>query len=271
MQHQFQSLLHTVFPSLSFSTPQSSTPLWNLERSLTEAQRKTSAVTIQTCTSTWSNTTRKVWRMPSPTSRLGLCWVSYSHWLPFSVSLIVLKYLTIWKTLYIKFQQSLNPDNYCLHLYFQFSVHSFASSFIFQFKEILVYLISVSVIVFITTIITLFPTRYLTSLALPLSSLHLPAPCCAHKQEFLYDVFALFFSLLPHFLSQPCTPHTLFVYLSWVVNPHRGFPEPVISLSIFSQSDNIMSAHYNFPLCSLSVCHPCSVSSDSYSSCLCLQ
>lgn len=82
MQHQFQSLFHTVFPSLSFSTPQSSTPLWNLERSLTEAQRKTSAVTIQICTSTWSNTTRKVWRTPSPTSRLGLCWVSYSHWLP---------------------------------------------------------------------------------------------------------------------------------------------------------------------------------------------
>ncbi len=82
MQHQFQSLFHTVFPSLSFSTPQSSTPLWNLERSLTGAQRKTSAVTIQTCTSTWSNTTREVWRMPSPTSRLGLCWLSYSHWLP---------------------------------------------------------------------------------------------------------------------------------------------------------------------------------------------
>uniref|UniRef100_A0A673IHQ1 Glutamate receptor n=1 Tax=Sinocyclocheilus rhinocerous TaxID=307959 RepID=A0A673IHQ1_9TELE len=32
--------------------------------------------------------------------------------------------------------------------------------------------------------------------------------------------------------------------------------KPVISLSIFSKSDNIMPPHYNFPLCSLSVCHP---------------
>lgn len=97
-----------------------------------------------------------------------------------------------------------------------------------------VYLVSVSVIVFITTIITLFSTCYLTSLALPLSSLHLPAPCCSDKQEYLYDVFALF-SFLPHFLSQHSQhlTHSSSIYhellIHTVVFLSLSFPYPFLA------------------------------------------
>lgn len=63
---------HLVF-GLVFSSrsPQSSTHLFDSAPCQTAAPRRTSAPTTPTCTSTWSGTTRKGWRRPSTTSRLG--------------------------------------------------------------------------------------------------------------------------------------------------------------------------------------------------------
>lgn len=77
--HSLACLMALPSPSLaslcsaSFSIPRSSTRLWSLARCPTGAQKRTSAPTTQTCTSTWSNTTRGEWRMQYSTSRPGVC------------------------------------------------------------------------------------------------------------------------------------------------------------------------------------------------------
>lgn len=43
------------------------------------AQRRTFAVITPTCTTIWSNTTRKEWKKPSPTWRRGLCCFCLAH------------------------------------------------------------------------------------------------------------------------------------------------------------------------------------------------
>lgn len=70
-----------LLPFLSFSTLLNSTRPWSLERSRMAAQRRIFAVITLTCTTTWSNTTRKEWKKQSPTWRRGLCciWLADSH------------------------------------------------------------------------------------------------------------------------------------------------------------------------------------------------